>query len=254
MNVPYAFFIAVISILSLGLVVGDTFFFTDPNVITIIHYIDTGICVVFFSDFLYQLYYAPNRWKYFYTWGWVDLLSSVPMVDQLRAGRLIRLYRLIRVLRCIKTLNILMQFFVHKKVTNVFVVATLLTLVTVAISSIAILVFENSPDSNIKTGEDALWWAYVTITTVGYGDRFPITTEGRILGAILMTIGVGMFGIFSGIVASWCIQPTETKQDIELVDIQAEVKELKLLIEQLTNQLEYININGNKADLQRNIL
>lgn len=238
MNIPYAIFIAVISVLSLGIVAGDSFLHVNPNIVTVIHYVDTGICLIFFFDFLYQLYTAPNRWRYFYTWGWIDLLSSVPMIDELRAGRLIRLYRLIRVLRCIKTINILVKFFNHKKVTNIVVIASLLTIIILSIGAISILVFEDVADSNIKTGEDALWWAYVTITTVGYGDRFPITTEGRILGAILMTMGVGIFGLFSGVVASWCIQPVENKQDVELVDIHNEVQSLKLLVEQLTLKLQ----------------
>ena len=76
----------------------------------------------------------------------------------------------------------------------------------VIFSSIAILEFENEVNSNIKTAEDAIWWSYVTITTVGYGDKFPITTEGRIIGAILMTTGVGIFGTFTALVSSWFIQ------------------------------------------------
>ena len=53
----------------------------------------------------------------------------------------------------------------------------------VIFSSIAILNVETAPESNIKTAEDAIWWAFVTITTVGYGDKFPVTTEGRIIAA-----------------------------------------------------------------------
>jgi voltage-gated potassium channel len=70
-------------------------------------------------------------------------------------------------------------------------------------SAIAILQVENDPNSNIKTAEDAFWWAYVTLTTVGYGDRFLVTTEGRIIAGILMTAGVGPVGTFAGFVASW---------------------------------------------------
>jgi voltage-gated potassium channel len=76
----------------------------------------------------------------------------------------------------------------------------------VTFSSIAILQFEKDVNSNIKTAEDAIWWSYVTITTVGYGDKFPITTEGRIIGAMLMTAGVGIFGTFTALVSSWFIQ------------------------------------------------
>ncbi|MBM3452384.1 MAG: two pore domain potassium channel family protein [Bacteroidetes bacterium] len=72
-------------------------------------------------------------------------------------------------------------------------------------STIRILQVENDPKSNIKTAEDAIWWADVTITTVGYGDKFPVTSEGRIISAILMTTGVGLFGIFTAFVAPWFV-------------------------------------------------
>jgi voltage-gated potassium channel len=73
----------------------------------------------------------------------------------------------------------------------------------ITFSSIAILQFENAPDSNILTAEDALWWSYTTITTVGYGDRFPVTTEGRLIGVALMTVGVGIFGTYTALIAAW---------------------------------------------------
>lgn len=75
----------------------------------------------------------------------------------------------------------------------------------VIFSAIAILQVEDDPNSNIKTAEDAIWWAYVTITTVGYGDKFPVTTEGRIIAAALMTIGVGLFGTFTAFLASFFV-------------------------------------------------
>ncbi len=78
-------------------------------------------------------------------------------------------------------------------------------------SAVAILQVENAPNSNIKTAEDAIWWAYATITTVGYGDVFPVTTEGRIIAAALMTVGVGLFGTFTAFLASWFV--TEKKQE-----------------------------------------
>ena len=75
----------------------------------------------------------------------------------------------------------------------------------VIFSSIAILQVEDTTNSNIKTAEDAIWWAYVTVTTVGYGDKFPVTTEGRIIAAALMTVGVGLFGTFTGFLASYFV-------------------------------------------------
>ena len=238
MNIPYAIFSLIISVFSILILAGDVFFVTNPNEIAVIKRIDMVICFLFFLDFLYQLTIAESKSKYFFTWGWVDLLSSIPMIDAFRAGRLLRIYRLIRIIRVIKVTKLLVQFFAQHRLNNVALVASLLALITISLSSMAILMFETGEGSNIKTAEDALWWSYVTITTVGYGDRFPVTTEGRILGAILMTIGVGLFGIFSGFIASWCLKPTEDKQDIELRDVHDEVQKLKLKIEQLIIKLE----------------
>jgi voltage-gated potassium channel len=80
-------------------------------------------------------------------------------------------------------------------------------------SSIAILEVEKSPESNIKTAEDALWWAYTTITTVGYGDRYPVTTAGRLVGAVLMTVGVGLFATLAGFIGSHFLQPRDDEDD-----------------------------------------
>lgn len=248
MSVPYALFITIISIFSLILLAGDALFITDPDIVSVIQRIDVVICFIFFIDFLYTFYKSPNRTKYFITWGWIDLLSSVPMVDQFRTGRLIRMYRLIRIMRGIKATKVIVQLLIHHRTQNTFLAVTLFFILVITISSISILVFENVPDANIKNAEDALWWSYVTITTVGYGDRYPITTEGRILGAIMMTIGVGLFGIFSGFVASWFLRPTEDKQSIELDDVHYEIKQLQNMIHklnvELTSRTKYNNLNS----------
>jgi voltage-gated potassium channel len=81
----------------------------------------------------------------------------------------------------------------------------------ITFSSLAILQFENSPECNIRTAEDALWWSYTTITTVGYGDRYPVTSEGRIIGVILMTVGVGIFGTYTAIISSWITGKSKDK-------------------------------------------
>jgi voltage-gated potassium channel len=87
----------------------------------------------------------------------------------------------------------------------------MLALLLIIFSSVSILQFEDAPTSNIKTAEDAIWWSYVTITTVGYGDKFPVTTEGRIIGVILMTAGVGLFGTLTGFISSWFLTDKNNK-------------------------------------------
>ena len=90
-----------------------------------------------------------------------------------------------------------------------------ITVLIVIFSSISILTVEIAPESNIKTAEDAIWWTIVTVTTVGYGDKFPVTTEGRLIGVLVMIAGVGLFGTYTGYIASLFV--SEQKKEDEKV-------------------------------------
>jgi voltage-gated potassium channel len=88
----------------------------------------------------------------------------------------------------------------------------------IAFASASVLVSERQADANIKTAEDALWWSVATITTVGYGDRYPVTTEGRVIGVILMVAGVSMYGCLSGLAASFFLgKRDESPSDLKTV-------------------------------------
>mgnify|MGYP003948636165 FL=1 len=67
-----------------------------------------------------------------------------------------------------------------------------------------------SPDANILTANDALWWSYVTIATVGYGDRYPVTDYGRLVGIAVMTVGVALFSVITSYLADWFRRPHAT--------------------------------------------
>jgi len=171
-------------------------------------YIDNFICIVFLVDFWIRFKKADNKLE-FVKWGWIDLIASIPFLDFARAGRVIRLIRLVRVFRALKSTKLIYEHITQNKKQSVLTSVALISILMIIFSSIAILQFEKDINSNIKTAEDAIWWSYVTITTVGYGDKYPITTEGRIIGAILMTTGVGIFGTFTALVSSWFIQKNE---------------------------------------------
>lgn len=171
-------------------------------------YIDNFICIVFLVDFWIRFKKADNKLE-FMKWGWIDLIASIPFLDFARAGRIIRLIRLVRVFRALKSTKLIYEHITQNKKQSVLTSVALISILMIIFSSIAILQFEKDINSNIKTAEDAIWWSYVTITTVGYGDKYPITTEGRIIGAILMTTGVGIFGTFTALVSSWFIQKNE---------------------------------------------
>jgi len=196
--------VIVLSIYVLVALLISTFFKLSEEVSRVLDLIDNGICVFFLLEFCSRFYKSKNKLR-FMRWGWIDLISSIPTIDFLRAGRTLRLIRLLRVLRAFRSVRHLTNHVFRKKTQGAFTTVTVIAILMIIFSAIAILQVEDDPNSNIKTAEDAIWWAYVTITTVGYGDKYPVTTEGRIIAVFLMTTGVGLFGTFAGFVASWFV-------------------------------------------------
>lgn len=227
---PYLAFTLAISLLALGALALDTLMHLDPNTHEILEWADHAVCFFFFVDFLISLAKAPNKKDYFLRWGWLDLISSIPAVSTLRWGRIARIVRVLRVLRGIRSARVLAKFLLDRRAEGTFLAATLISVLLVVIGSISILQLERTPEANIKTAEDALWWSVVTITTVGYGDRYPVTSEGRLLATLLMTAGVGLFGVFSGFVAAWFLKPGDQKNASELALIRQELQQLRTLI------------------------
>lgn len=228
---PYELLMLVLSILSLASLAIATTGALDPQRASILQFADLVVCGMFFVDFVLSMYRAPNKWRYFLRWGWLDLLSSVPMIDALRITRLARILRVIQLIRGVKATKILAQFILSRRADNAFMAVTLVSLLLVVVSSIAILRFEAVPDSNIKSAGDAVWWAVTTITTTGYGDHYPITTAGRSVAAILMIGGVALFGTLSGFVAAWFLRPSQELRDAEMATLIKEVRELKRRLE-----------------------
>ncbi|MCX6906546.1 MAG: ion transporter [Verrucomicrobia bacterium] len=226
----FQFTIIVLSLYVLGAVCVQTFFKLSPEMDALLNNIDTGICFIFLGDFFYRFYKAPSKLR-FLKWGWIDFVSSIPLLDQLRWGRMVRVVRLFRILRAFRSTKVLLGFVFRNRAQSTFAAVTLTCLLLTIFSSIAMLNFETDPQSNIKTPEDALWWSSSTITTVGYGDKYPVTTEGRIVAVILMTAGVGLFGTFTAFVASSFLGFQQKREQAEIKELIAEVKRLHEKIE-----------------------
>jgi voltage-gated potassium channel len=197
--------ILILSLYVLIALLADTFFKLPSEVSRLLDLIDNGICAIFLYDFFYRLVKAPSKLK-FLKWGWIDLVSSIPAFPCLRYGRLIRLLKILRVLRAIRSVKILTELFKSRE-HGTFATVSFIAILMIIFGSISILqVEQGDPSSNIKTAGDAIWWAFTTITTVGYGDRYPVTGEGRFIAGMLMITGVGLFGTFTGYVAAWILQ------------------------------------------------
>jgi len=202
----------ILTLYVLGALVADTFWQIPTETSKLLTYFDYLICAFFFSEFLYRFVKADSKLA-FMKWGWIDLLSSIPMVDFLRAGRLLRLIRLLRVIRAFRSTRQLLNHIFENKAKGTLTSVSILAVLLILFSAIAIIEVEDDPNSNIKTAEDAIWWTYTTITTVGYGDKYPVTTEGRVLAMVLMTFGVALFGTFTAYVASIFVTDNKTQND-----------------------------------------
>lgn len=228
----YQLFMLSLCVFALVIMVLQGVYRRDAHVAQVLDYADTVVCLFFLADFGLSLARAPRKWKYMATWGWLDLISSIPSLDAGRWGRLARIARLSRVLRALRASRVLTTILFRERGKSVALAAALLALFLLVGSSVAILHFETMPGSNIKTADDAVWWAFTTITTVGYGDRYPVSGEGRLIAALLMTAGVGLFGAFSAALAAWFLAPEDEATDLEISALRGEVASLRTIIEE----------------------
>jgi voltage-gated potassium channel len=230
---PYQFFMLCLCLWALLMLAAGSFFQLSPGTRQILIYADYAVCLLFFLDFLHSLYSAPSKLRYMTSWGWIDLLSSIPITGSLRWGRAARVMRILRVMRGVKSARALAHFVTARRAESAFLATVLLALLVIVISSIAVLEFELPAKGNIADADDAMWWAVSTMTTVGYGDRYPTTAEGRIVAVFLMAAGVGLFGTLSGLVASWFLSPAAEEADTDLTEIKTVLAELRAEVARL---------------------
>ena len=239
--VPTGFdvFVLALSILSLINILLEALL-ARADVVNVVLIVDGVICLALIADFLWRLHSAPSKRGYFIgEWGWLDLLGSLPVPGL----RLFRLARVVRVGRAIRFYGLrgLRRSAEADRAGSSLLGAVFLTIVVLQYGSMAILGIEDDAEgSNIHTASDALWWSYVTITTVGYGDRYPVTDLGRNIGVAVLTIGVGLFGVLTGFIANLFLAPRRGKQDRPTEpapDLRPELDELRRLIAELRAQM-----------------
>ena len=197
-----------------------------PATAELLRWIDTAICFVFLADFVVRFVRAESKWK-FMRWGWIDLLASIPMLDGFRWGRLVRV---VRVLRAFRSVRVFISFFLRKRADSALAVITSVVIALMIFGCLGMLNVERASESNIRTPSDVLWWSMATVTTVGYGDRYPVTTEGRIIAVLMMIGGATLFSTFTAYVATKLLEPASSEQND---DIQRLIEEVRALREEV---------------------
>lgn len=163
-----------------------------------------AIWVAFGVDFAARMILAEERATYARR-HWYDVaLIALPVLRPLRLLRILALAR------------ILNRSAAGSLVGQVTTYAAGVAIMSVGLGSLAILDAEqDAPHANITSFGDALWWSATTVTTVGYGDRFPVTTEGRFIAVGLMVVGIGLVGAVTAAVAAWMVQQVNINGDAD---------------------------------------
>jgi voltage-gated potassium channel len=222
----YNIFILVLTIFSLVIMALLILPLSEPTLQALRVY-DNVICIIFLIDFAGNMIATRPRRVYFITKrGWLDLLGSIPSFGVFPAVGLLRLFRISRLARITRLLRgqagkDLVADVIRNRSQYALFITILSAFLVLSVSSVMVLQFESQAppgEANIVTGGDALWWAVVTITTVGYGDQFPVTLLGRLTGVFVMFAGVGIIGALASILASVLVpQPTPDEPPAEPV-------------------------------------
>ena len=180
---------------------------------------DNVVCIIFLIDFALNIAAAKPKRAYFIgERGWLDLLGSIPSFGFLsftalfRLARLSRLARITRLMRGQAGKDLVLDVLKNRGQYATFI-TVLLAGIVLSTGSILVLEFESrTPGANITSGGDAIWWGLVTITTVGYGDFYPVSTLGRLTGVFVMFAGIGIIGALASILASLLVSPSKPEE------------------------------------------
>jgi voltage-gated potassium channel len=210
----YNIFILVLTLFSLA-IMAVLLLPLDDDTRQLLTLYDNVICFIFLGDFAMNVAGSRPRRAYLIGQrGWLDLLGSIPSVGFFQLGALLRLARLSRLARIGKLLSgknrkALVADVLHNRGQYATFITILAAGMVLSVASVLVLEFESgSPNANIKTGGDAIWWGIVSLTTVGYGDFFPVTFLGRLTGVSLMVAGIGIIGALASILASMLVSPS----------------------------------------------
>lgn len=240
-STSYEFFMLAMATLSIVNLPLSFLFATGSQSWLLIAFVDAALTLVFAIDFVYRLRTAPSKRAYFFAGkGYLDLLSCVPGLRFFRVFRIVKAIRIVRRLGGPRVLRDLRQELASGAL--YFVVFVGIAVLEV-VGLLQLRFEEDAPGANITTAGDALWWGYVTATTVGYGDQYPVTTGGRLAGLIMLTVGVALFATFSGFLASTFLSPARTvapADGSELAELRALIDQQEATTAQLRAKLEQL--------------
>lgn len=195
----YEIAMALLAIVVVVILVIDLSYNLPENITSKFSIVDNIIVVIFAIDYFTRLFLAKDKAKFFKS-NIIDLISIIPLNSAFQSIRILRLSRLLKFIKIFRAVALILKFrkYIDRFLkTNNFNYIIWITLLTLFLGTIGIHFAEGIPIGN------ALWWGFVTITTVGYGDISPVTPIGRIIAGIIMLVGIGFLGMLTGTIATF---------------------------------------------------
>jgi voltage-gated potassium channel len=219
MSRVFAFFIQALILISIITFSIETIPNLKPQTRTIIESIELVCVIVFTIEYLLRIFVADRKPKFIFSFfGIIDLLAILPFylsfgVDlrSLRALRFLRLFRVLKLVRYNRAMNHFTRAI--KSAKEEIFLFIFITLILIYFAAVGIYYFENQAQpEHFSSIFDSLWWAIITLTTVGYGDVYPITVGGKIFTFLILMIGLGIVAIPTGIISSALTKSIDKKE------------------------------------------
>lgn len=218
-----------LAVAMIPLLLGPLFFHPSAHVDTVLLTCDWIIWAVFAVDYGVKVAVAPRRLNFIRTHLLEASIVVLPFLRPLRAVRLLRVLRIARAGAAVGLNVSLLRRLGEQRGLHLTVAAVVMT---ATLGAFLVLVAErDSSASNIKNFGDALWWAATTMTTVGYGDRFPTTPLGRGVAVALMLVGIAALSTLTATIAALLVQERESQKQVTLSDLAEEIRQLRAAIE-----------------------
>ncbi len=215
----FSFFIQILILVSIITFSAETIPDLKPETRKLLRFIEVFCVLVFTLEYLLRVYVADKKLKFVFSFfGIIDLLAILPFylsfgidLRSLRALRFLRLFRILKLARYNKAIkHFTRAIMVAREEILLFL---FITVILIYLSAVGIYYFENAAQpEHYSSIFDSLWWAVITLTTVGYGDVYPITAGGKIFTFFILLIGLGIVAIPTGIISSALTKSVEEKE------------------------------------------
>ena len=224
---------------------------------------NVGISLILWGDFFFMLKKAPDRRKFWVEqYGWLALLGSFPFM---RIFRALWFWLVLRKIG-LRPRNLLARISINRDAEGTLLGMLFVVIVVFQFAVVFVLFYEApAVGGNIKSVSDAFWWAFVTVSTVGYGDKYPVTTGGRVVGFALIVVGIALFSVITGTLTQWFLGKRRLRDLKASADARAQkeknapeqttLEDIKRLLEQQgqTYQQGIEALNTRIADLEHRL-